>query len=62
MLTGSVEGLVRLELQVRKALQVLEVQDQKVVLVCLDHPAFRVCMEIKELEACLVRIVQQIFV
>jgi len=55
-MTGGQEDLVRRELQARKALRVLELQDQKVVLVCLGLRAPRVCLETKEAEARLVRI------
>jgi len=54
---GSVEELVHPELQARKVLQVSEVQDRRVVLVYLDHLEHQVCLEVKELEARLVRII-----
>ena len=48
-LTGALEGLVHPEHQAKKELQVLEVLEERVTLVCLDDPVSLACLETKEI-------------
>ena len=46
--TDGLEGSVHPEHQDRKGLQVLEVLDKRVTLVCVEYLEFPVCREVKE--------------